>query len=238
MSFKMKTPTPILLSVLLGLVAAVPAPEPSPHCNDDCLLKLIRYREEANVDWLMALPYCSWILDSPVAARIQLQRMTLPLPGAPAPSETANSLVSASSVNVDRSSSSSDEITTSTTTITSTATTSTTTTVDFLQRRLDSDDLHVRNRCESYRALDRPQPSAWNGHSDTEIRKACVRILPWHRSAAAVPVEPAQAETVFVRPVALSLSSVVVAGSTQVVTLTIYTTITANVAPWPVESLS
>ncbi|KAK0641666.1 hypothetical protein B0T16DRAFT_219088 [Cercophora newfieldiana] len=216
-SFKMISTT-LLLSVLLSLAAAAPplesAPDAAPHCNDDCLLKLIRYREEANVDWLMALPYCSIILDSPAAARIRVQPLTAPIPD--------DTPISTSPVDT----TTEDITTTITTTITSTATTSTTTTLDYLQRRLDGSQDRDRNRCERYRARERPQPSPWKGQSEGEIRKACLRIL--HRVEGKVQVAPAPAKTVFVKPVAVSVSTAVVGGGTELVTLTVYMTITAG----------
>jgi hypothetical protein len=204
-SLKMKQRTPLVLSALLSLAAAVPAPES--NCNDDCLLKLIRYREEANVDWLMALGYCPVLLGSP-AGRMRLDAV------AP-PAEATSSILPLNA----------DEDITVTTTVTTTATTSTTTTLsNTLQRRLDS---HSDNRCERYRFRERPQPTPWHGHSELEIRKACSRIL--HRT-----VQPAPARTAFVRPMVLSVSPVVVGDSTEFVTLTVYTTITAGSAPGPV----
>ncbi|KAK4454271.1 hypothetical protein QBC34DRAFT_433853 [Podospora aff. communis PSN243] len=203
----MKPTSPLVLTALLSVAAAVPAPESTTptSCDADCLLKLIRYREEVNVDWLMAVGYCSFMLDSP-AARFQLQ--------------TADAATALSSVlPIDT-----DPDITITTTVTTTATTSTTTTVKDLQRRLDD----TPARCEKYRARERPQPSPWNGHSEPEIREACSRIL--HRTLAAAP----PMRTAFVRPVALSMSPVVVGDATEFVTLTVYTTITAGAGPWPV----
>lgn len=61
---------PIILSPLLlhqiHLALAILAPDifptAAPACDATCLLRLIRYREQVNTDWLMALPFCSSLL--------------------------------------------------------------------------------------------------------------------------------------------------------------------------------
>lgn len=52
----------IFITVLLSRLAAGDVFTTAPGCDDTCLLQLIRYREQVNTDWLMALGFYSSLL--------------------------------------------------------------------------------------------------------------------------------------------------------------------------------
>ncbi|KAK1759214.1 hypothetical protein QBC47DRAFT_100216 [Echria macrotheca] len=166
------------------------------HCDEAChLLKLIRYREAVNTDWLMAVGFCASLVRAEhYAPRLELEQLTVSL-DQPQP--------------------------VSTTTVTESVAATARSIGGRDYGRLDGD---VKEQvCARYWATHkvRPCPSVWleSGYGEDVVRRACARLLPWHhhRGDGDVDVEFVPAGRV---PVALVLSEAgrVVVTSTVVVT--------------------
>lgn len=148
----------LLPAALLHQVArAVPAPDvittaaPVLGCDAACLLRLIRYREQVNTDWLMALPFCSSLLQHEAYS-------------------PANQPASPPEVST----------TTVTLVVTQTSAGFTFGQEVVLARHLApmraDDDRSHQDICASYWASHKPRPPPWESHPAEIIRAACIRL--------------------------------------------------------------
>src|SRR5438876_7104091 len=68
----------LAVTLLSGPATGAPAPDAARDCDDAChLLKLIRYREEVNTDWLMAVGFCSSLVRRPAEHYASVEPLTL-----------------------------------------------------------------------------------------------------------------------------------------------------------------